>query len=67
MLVKCEKEIDIKELIRDLDVKSKKSPIDPKNSYVVAVNRELLANARDVIRQLYDDKNENDEPTEVGV
>ena len=66
MLVKCEKEINIKELIRDLDVKSKKSPIDPKNSYVVAVNRELLANARDVIRQLYDDKNENDELTEVG-
>ena len=67
MLVKCEKEINIKELIRDLDVKSKKSPIDPKNSYVVAVNRELLANARDVIRQLYNDENENDEPTEVGV
>ena len=66
MLVKCEKEINIKELIRDLDVKSKKSPIDPKNSYVVAVNRELLANARDVIRQLYDGKNENNELTEVG-
>ena len=53
MLVKCEKEINIEELIKDLDIKSKKAPVDPKNSYVVAVNRELLANARDVIRQLY--------------
>jgi len=67
MLVKCEKEINIKELIRDLDVKSKKSPIDPKNSYVVAVNRELLANARDVIRQLYNDEDESTNENEVGV
>ena len=67
MLVKCEKEINIKELIRDLDVKSKKSPIDPKNSYVVAVNRELLANARDVIRQLYNDEDEPTNENEIGV
>ena len=67
MLVKCEKEINIKELIRDLDVKSKKSPIDPKNSYVVAVNRELLANARDVIRQLYNNEDESTNENEVGV
>ena len=64
MLVKCEKEIDVEELIKDLDAKSRKAPIDPKNSYVVAVNRELLANARDTLKQLYcsDDKEgeEND-------
>ena len=54
MLIKCEKEIDINSLIKDLDIKSKKSPIDPKNSYIVAVNRELLANARDVLRQFYE-------------
>lgn len=53
MVVKCEKEIDVKALIADLDAKSKKKAIDEKNSYVVAVNRELLAIARDVIKQYY--------------
>lgn len=52
MRVQCEKEINIEELIKDLDIKSKKKPIDEKNSYTVGVNRQLLADARDVIKQL---------------
>lgn len=53
MRVQCEKEINIEELIKDLDIKSKKRAIDEKNSYTVGVNRQLLADARDVIKQLY--------------
>lgn len=58
MVVKCEKEIDVKALIADLDAKSRKKAIDDKNSYVVAVNRELLSVARDVIKHYYEQEQE---------
>ena len=57
MLVQCEKEVNIEELIKDLDVKSRKKSIDEKNSYTVAVNRQLLCDARDTLRQLYKAEN----------
>lgn len=62
MLVKCEKDLNVEELIKDLDAKSKKKPIDEKNSYTVAVNRQLLADARDVLRHYY----EQDKEKKVG-
>ena len=64
MVVQCEKELDIESLIKDLDIKSKKKAIDEKNSYTVAVNRQLLADARDVIKHYWSQEPKTVEPEE---
>lgn len=65
MVVQCEKDLNIEELIKDLDTKSKKAPVDPKNSYVISVNRQLLADARDALKHYYTQEIKQNVSTEV--